>query len=422
MGIIGGVPSSGFHQNTQPGYPQTTQSPHMAPETLTQPPTQSQWSYPQEKPPQTSLHQQDQSEPSPSMQHDQQQPPWPHMSPVSSYGQGHISPASVSPPHQHVQPQIPPNKPTQTQSPMPTSQHVVSPPNKFTAELPGNMGDLKQIEATQASQYQAYHPPGAAQAGSSSPAFAIPRRAVSTSTMPLADPWRFVDFVTELPTREFYILADLLFDALDRKFEPRNTGLLEGPKILGSWIELTRDAHGKHDQCCQLLQANVTLALFSYNDYTALAGMWSLEGIPHVMVPVQPGLAPTWNSFSPHSHAQDLRVIAEPPTPLSTYATYMPALTRSGWYKFFFLEMMHGPDNIDKLMPALCEDTYKPGVLNQPDVKKRDKSEVSTLQARAAEVQTIAIKRVCDETRAAMALEPNLAVLGGAAGGYESLA
>lgn len=51
--------------------------------------------------------------------------------------------------------------------------------------------------------------------------------------------------MTEVPTREFYILADLLFDALDRRFEPNNTGLLEASKILASWVKLTDDARGK---------------------------------------------------------------------------------------------------------------------------------------------------------------------------------
>lgn len=62
------------------------------------------------------------------------------------------------------------------------------------------------------------------------------------SNVPYADPWRFADPLTELPTREFYVLADLLYDALDRKFEPQNTGLLEASKILKSWIDLTEDA------------------------------------------------------------------------------------------------------------------------------------------------------------------------------------
>lgn len=68
---------------------------------------------------------------------------------------------------------------------------------------------------------------------------------MSTSGQPLADPWRFVDPVTDLPTREFYILADLLFDALNRKFEPQNSGLLEGPKALASWVGLTEDTRGE---------------------------------------------------------------------------------------------------------------------------------------------------------------------------------
>jgi len=68
---------------------------------------------------------------------------------------------------------------------------------------------------------------------------------MSSSSLPLADPWRFVDPITEQPTREFYILADLLFDALDRKFEPHNTGMLEGPKVLKSWVELSEEANSK---------------------------------------------------------------------------------------------------------------------------------------------------------------------------------
>jgi hypothetical protein len=42
------------------------------------------------------------------------------------------------------------------------------------------------------------------------------------------------------------ILADLLFDALDRKFEPQNSGLLEAPKVLKCWIELNDEAHGEY--------------------------------------------------------------------------------------------------------------------------------------------------------------------------------
>jgi hypothetical protein len=145
------------------------------------------------------------------------------------------------------------------------------------------------------------------------------------------------------------------------------------------------------------------VGLFSHNGYTALARMWSLEGIPHIMVPVQLGLCPKWN-FSQQAHAQDVKVIVEIPGSASAYATYMPALNRSGWYKFFFLEMMHGPDDIGKLMQALCADMYKPGVLNHPDITKRDRSEMPALQARAAKVQSVAMKRVCDEARAAMAI------------------
>lgn len=202
--------------------------------------------------------------------------------------------------------------------------------------------------------------------------------------------------MTEQPTREFYILADLLFEALDRKFEPQNTGILEAPKVLRSWIELTQDAY----------------RLFSYNDYNALARMWSIEGIPHVMVPVQPSLTPVWN-FSQHSHAQDLKINA---MPNMDYVTYLPALNRAGWYKFFFLEMLAGSDDLGKLLSSVCADTYKPGVLNQPDLNKRDKSDIPALHARAAEIQGVAIRRACEEAADAMSSPNNVRPLSTGAG------
>jgi hypothetical protein len=108
----------------------------------------------------------------------------------------------------------------------------------------GNM-NLGGSSAQASAQYQAYQPTGGEQPTSPTNRFSVPRRAVSASSLPLADPWRFADPITEQPTREFYILADLLFDALDRKFEPQNTGLLEAPKVLKCWNELTEEAHGK---------------------------------------------------------------------------------------------------------------------------------------------------------------------------------
>jgi hypothetical protein len=138
-------------------------------------------------------------------------------------------------------------------APKPVISHTV--PTEFIAELPGDMESLSFSEskrpdhppamATSPSAYQAYQSPSMP-AGSPSQGFTIPRRAVSISNAPFADPWRFADPLTELPTREFYVIADILFDALDKKFEPQNTGMLEASKILNSWVELTDDAKGGH--------------------------------------------------------------------------------------------------------------------------------------------------------------------------------
>ena len=95
-------------------------------------------------------------------------------------------------------------------------------------------------------------------------------------------------------------------------------------------------------------------------------------------------------------------MLVEPPTSVSGYTTYTPALNRAGWYKYFFLEMMHAPDEIGDVIVALCADTYKPGILNHPDLNRRDRALNPALQARAAEIQRLAIARVCEETKAAM--------------------
>ncbi|KAI4683933.1 uncharacterized protein J4E84_006773 [Alternaria hordeiaustralica] len=193
---------------------------------------------------------------------------WNSPSPGGAYSQGQsqVPAHSVSPPT--TQPmttalQVPSNKPvpsSQSSTPGP-HQSRYSAPHEFIAELPADLGNLtiaeskpkEQESSVSGSQYQAFHP-SLSPTGSPSPGFTIPRRSFSVSTIPLADPWRFADAVTEVPTREFYILADLLFDALDRKFEPKNTGLLEAPKIIGSWVKLTEDACRECLKCRQMMQ------------------------------------------------------------------------------------------------------------------------------------------------------------------------
>ncbi|KAF2632896.1 hypothetical protein BU25DRAFT_85423 [Macroventuria anomochaeta] len=421
MGVMGG--SQHVQQSSNPQSPQISS---VSPSSSA--PQQTQWhnshtgseqslastyqqpQHQQQQPPASTAHTQQSYFPNTNVQAQPNNQQWTPLSPAGSEGQGHshsqLPPASISPPPPppvQSKPQAMPSvSPQQSHGSTPAPQSVAAqpgPPTEFIAELPADMGSLSIAETKplehapvpvpgQASPYQAYES-STAQAGPSSPGFTIARRAVSISNVPYADPWRFADPLTELPTREFYIIADLLFDALDRKFEPQNTGMLEASKILRSWIDLTEDA----------------TQLFSYNSYSAFGKMWSLQGIPHVMVPCQPSLTPIWN-FNQHSHAHELK-LSPVQTNAATYATYMPALNRAGWYMFFFLEMMHGPDNINKLMPAFCSETYKPGVLHHPDLTKRDKAEAPALQARAAEIQTTAINQVCNETKATILAESN---------------
>ncbi|RMZ71361.1 BDH1-stereospecific (2R 3R)-23-butanediol dehydrogenase [Pyrenophora seminiperda CCB06] len=326
---------------------------------------------------------------------------WNNASPANNPTQRHsqMLPASVNPLATHqwdVAPQLPSNKPVHSISLPGSPPHDGGPhsaPAEFIAELPGDMGSLTLLESkpqtpslgNAGSPYQAYRPSGSSPSPGHSPSL----QTQNGNNRPLGDPWRFANITTETPTREFYILADLLFDALDQKFEPRHTGLLEAPKVLGGWVRLTDDAR----------------RLFSYNSYSAFAKLWSLEGIPHMMVPCEAALAPNWK-FDQGMHAREIQVSQDPPTSFSRYATYMPALNRAGWYKFFFLEMMHAPDDLEALVPALCADTYKPGV-QHPDIHKRDRTEMGGLQSRAAAIKTFAMQRVCEETKATMTEDPN---------------
>jgi hypothetical protein len=188
-------------------------------------------------------------------------PQWSPMIPVASAGQGPhgVPPASISPPPPPLQSKpgtLPSGSPHQSQSSTPAPQPTVfHSPAEFIAELPADLGSLSIVEAKPAdhpaapapgqhSPYQAYQA-SPAPPGPSSPGFTIARRAVSVSGAPYADPWRFADPLTEMPTREFYVIADLLFETLDRKFEPQNTGMLEASKVLRSWTDLSGDAIGK---------------------------------------------------------------------------------------------------------------------------------------------------------------------------------
>lgn len=90
----------------------------------------------------------------------------------------------------------------------------------------------------------------------------------------------------------------------------------------------------------------------------------------------------------------------EPPSADTASPTYMPALNRAGWYKSFFLDMLHEPEGLEKMLQAFCSDTYKPGILNQPDVQKRDKTAIPSLGSRAAAIQQAAIPQVYREMRA----------------------
>ena len=136
--------------------------------------------------------------------------------------------------------------------------------------------------------------------------------------------------------------------------------------------------------------------LFAHDSYSAFGKIWSLEGVPHVMVPVQPSLMPTLN-FQQQIHSQTLKIPETSDLATATYPSYMPAINRGGWYKYFFLNMLHQPEDLEKMLQAFCAESYKPNILNQPDIQKRDRNESPSLVSRATAITTGAVSRVCQE-------------------------
>ena len=144
-----------------------------------------------------------------------------------------------------------------TQSQMPFNpvnsqpDNTATTPNEFIAELPADLGGLtvggphqeanilSNLPQSPPRQYQPYQPiQHSQQSQSTQPSqlpqpFTVPRRALSdTSKITPIGPWRVVDPNTEEPTKEFFEIADLLYDGLDRNCEPKNTGMryLPNPK------------------------------------------------------------------------------------------------------------------------------------------------------------------------------------------------
>lgn len=66
------------------------------------------------------------------------------------------------------------------------------------------------------------------------------------------------------------------------------------------------------------------------------------------------------------------------------------------------MTMMEDPESLEKMLTGFCADTYKPGILNQPDLQKRDRTPLPGLAAQATALQNAAVSRVCEEMAAVM--------------------
>jgi hypothetical protein len=100
-----------------------------------------------------------------------------------------------------------------------------------------------------------------------------------------------------------------------------------------------------------------------------------------------------------------MRIPLEFPPAGTPYPRYVPALTRAGWYKYLFLEAASDPEALSRMLSLFCNETYRPGVLQHPDVQKQDRTEIPALATRAKSMGNV-LQRVCQETAAVMLTHP----------------
>lgn len=141
--------------------------------------------------------------------------------------------------------------------------------------------------------------------------------------------------------------------------------------------------------------------LFEYDSYKAFSRLWSLQGIPHVLVPTEPTLIPTLGSFAiPEPQSLGGRVLSPaqvPPiaTAHSQFPTYMPALSFESYVKSIFFDNFEGPENFPKVITSRCGDLYKPG--QHPDMSLYDPTCPPGLQAKVKTSLQAAVERVLIE-------------------------
>jgi hypothetical protein len=157
---------------------------------------------------------------------------------------------------------------------------------------------------------------------------------------------------------------------------------------------------------------NTLTELFAHNNWQALSKIWSLEGIPHILMPTSPNLIPSYACFTfpsaPSGVFHDAfpqfpETLPDENTPLPTYA---PCLPYSSYVAFFFLELYDDPTALPRMVQKFCSSSYNPlpgAQTKHPDLANYNPAVPEALMQKYKDLRNAAVERALVEAGEDMA-------------------
>ncbi|KAH8724302.1 hypothetical protein GQ44DRAFT_773232 [Phaeosphaeriaceae sp. PMI808] len=264
------------------------------------------------------------------------------------------------PPQQ--QPQFPPYQP-------PYQPYGVPTPAASTAKWPSaqQTGSPYTAPGSTAQYY-----------GSATPASAQQQIAAVPAAQAVHEkqPWSILIPGTEQASPQFIAYLSFLFDAIDQRFEPRNTGLLEAFKIVEFWkLESPEQDH----------------SMFIPDNYRLMGLLWGFCGAEHVMLPCDSKCRPATASSMVAPINPGMEIIFQGRNNSAGGLQFLPAMTRRGFVYWYFTDLCQNPSDVKKYMKALFPNGISASGL--PDVELFQETSTGNLGQKCKELAQWATAR-----------------------------
>ena len=128
--------------------------------------------------------------------------------------------------------------------------------------------------------------------------------------------------------------------------------------------------------------------------------MWSIQGVPHLLIPSAPTLVPSASSA--------IVVPLRNSTTSLSLPTYIPALNRHGWARHLFFSFFEDPDSLPRTVRKTCGSQYNPA--KHPDLTLFDTTCPHDLRETARESRATALNWALDEVRRAQSASQHTTV------------